>query len=66
MIELIHQLTDDQMALVGCLGALGAGMALLSLSFHSNPANKPASSNNESPAVARQQSPNEEQRRRAA
>lgn len=34
------QLTDDQVALLGCFIAVAASMVLMSLSFHGNPENK--------------------------
>ncbi len=34
------QLTDDQVALLGCLFAMGASFALMSLSFHANSQHK--------------------------
>lgn len=40
MTELMRHLSDDQLALLGCLGALGGALMLLSISFHSNPQNK--------------------------
>ena len=48
MTEILRNLTDDQTALLGCLGALAASMLLLSLSFHtrtgqSKPSNLPIS-----------------------
>lgn len=34
MAELLQGLTDDQLALLGCVGSLLGAMLLLSLSFH--------------------------------
>lgn len=42
MTELLHQLSDNQLALLGCLGAFGGSLLLLAISFHTNPANRPA------------------------
>jgi len=39
-MDLIQNLTDDQFALLGCAVAFLGGLAVLSLSFHLNPANR--------------------------
>lgn len=41
-MDFLFQLTDDQIALLGCFGAIAVSMLLMSLSYHSNPDNKPA------------------------
>lgn len=40
MTDLIRQLTDDQLALLGCFGTAIAALLLLSISFHANPRNR--------------------------
>lgn len=41
-MDVLFQLTDDQIALLGCMGAIAVSMLLMSLSYHANPANKAA------------------------
>lgn len=39
-MDLLQHLTDDQWAWLGCAGGLVLGMVMLSISYHSNPANR--------------------------
>ena len=41
-MEFLNQLSDNQLALLGCLGASGFAIILLSISFYGNPANREA------------------------
>lgn len=41
-MDVWNQLSDNQLALLGCLGACGFSMLMLAISFHSNSANRPA------------------------
>jgi len=34
MIDILNQLSDNQMALLGCIGAAGASLLLLTMSYH--------------------------------
>jgi hypothetical protein len=36
-MDLNFQLTDDQVALLGCLAAIAVSFLLMSLSYHTNP-----------------------------
>ena len=65
MLEIMQRLSDDQMAVLGCLGALGAATVMLMISFHTNPKNRRVESNRtlRTPAKAVSQ---EETKRRAA
>jgi hypothetical protein len=39
-MEFLRQFSDNQLALMGCVGALAAAVALLSISYYGNPANR--------------------------
>ena len=41
MFELFRNLTDDQLAILGCLGAILGASLLLSGSYHMNAQNRP-------------------------
>ncbi|TWT56828.1 hypothetical protein KOR42_01830 [Thalassoglobus neptunius] len=40
MLEFIQQLSDDQTAVVGCVGAIMGATLMLMISFHANPQNR--------------------------
>jgi hypothetical protein len=40
MAELLNQLSDNQLAVLGGVAALGGSLLLLTISFHANPANR--------------------------
>ncbi|WP_437230006.1 hypothetical protein SH661x_001733 [Planctomicrobium sp. SH661] len=42
MFEFFHSLSDNQTAILACIGAIGASFLLLTISYHGNPANRQA------------------------
>jgi len=40
MVDILNQLSDNQMALAGCLGAAGASLVLLMISYHGTGGNR--------------------------
>mgnify|MGYP001289229104 CR=1 FL=1 len=55
MIEILQSLSDNQLAVLACIGAVGLSMLFLTVSFHSNAANRnpgqsALSSQNKNPA----------------
>ena len=66
MAELLQQLTDDQVALLGCVGALVGSMLLMSLSYHTSRRSKPVTDSGTAlQPVAQPAAANDEQRRAA-
>jgi len=65
MFEILKQLSDNQVALLGCLGAAGASLLLLTISYHSHGANRPAGRDLLKTQASRQ-IPDQQSERRAA
>ena len=47
MLEIMQSLTDDQMAVLGCFGALSGATMMLMVSYHLNPQNRQSEKNQE-------------------
>lgn len=66
MAELLQQLSDDQVALLGCVGALIGSMLLMSVSYHTNRRHKNVTAIETSAPPAPQTATSNDQQRRAA